>query len=191
MSIVLDPDEVLIERIRTGDRTAAVEFIQGLEPLLRRRFRHKLSAALRRVTDSEEMVWTLARRLDAYVLSGRLSEATLDQLRAVVMKIAENSLVDKLRVLRRLQEAEREDGPVAAALHRRLSESGVDAAQFERRVEEILGLLASDVDREIARLWMFGVEHEVIASDLGLSAEAVRKRWQRIKHDLRTRLGAA
>src|SRR5947209_7736671 len=98
MPAVMDPDELLMIRIRSGDRTAAAEFIRENEPLIRRRFRHKLGAALRRVMDSEDLFSTLARRLDAYVVAGRLTGATQDQLWAVVLRIVENSMVDKLRV---------------------------------------------------------------------------------------------
>jgi DNA-binding NarL/FixJ family response regulator len=184
-----DQDDRLLERIRGGDRNAAAMFLAANEPLLRRRFRHKLGAALRRLVDSEELVSTMARRLDAYVVSGRLSAATLEELWALVLQIGKHSVADKLKLLQRLRNAEREDGPVAAALQHRLEDTG--EARFEERVEEILRLIGSDVDREITRLWLCGVELRVIAADLGMTPEAVRKRWQRIKLDLRERLGAA
>src|SRR3954470_23531408 len=94
-------EEELLGRIRGGDREAIAEFIRGHEPLIRRRFRHKLGAALRRVVDSEELVSTLSRRLDAYMATGHLTATTQPQLWALVMKVAERSVFDKLRELQR------------------------------------------------------------------------------------------
>lgn len=184
-------EDRLLERMRGGDREAAAEFLTANEPLLRRRFRHKLGAAVRRLVDSEELLSTMRRRLDAYVATGRLAAATQGELWALILRIGEHSVADKLRVLRRLQNAEREDGPIASALQERLSGSGESGVEFERSVEEILELIGGEVDREIARLWVCGLELRAIADELGLTPEAVRKRWQRTKLALRQRLGAA
>jgi DNA-directed RNA polymerase specialized sigma24 family protein len=191
MATAVDVESGLLARIRVGDRRAAAEFLEMNEPLIRRRFRHKLGAALRRLVDSEELLSTLRRRLDAYVAAGRLAAATPQELWALVQRIGEHSVADKLRVLRRLRDAEREDGPVASALYERLEDSDGNAPRFERNVEDILGLITSEVDREIVRLWMCGLEHRVIAHDLGMTTEAVRKRWQRVKIELRSRLAPA
>src|SRR5688572_28295557 len=78
----LSPDSQL-GRIRGGDREAAAEFVRLNEALLRRRYRHKLGSALRRIVDSEDLVSTVSRRLDAYVLSGRVRAVTLQQLWAL------------------------------------------------------------------------------------------------------------
>lgn len=184
-------DDELLARIRAGDRVAAAQFLAANEPLIRRRFRHKLGAAVRRLVDSEELLSTLRRRLDAYVATGRLEAATLAELWSLVFRIGEHSVADKLRVLKRLREAEREDGPVALALQQRLDNGYESGPAFEQGVERVLEQLASDVDREIVRLWMCGLELQAIARELGLTPDATRKRWQRIKLDLRGRLGAA
>jgi RNA polymerase sigma factor (sigma-70 family) len=182
-------DEELLGRIRAGDREAVAEFIRGHEPLIRRRFRHKLGAALRRVVDSEEMVSTLSRRLDAYMAMGRLSATTQEQLWALVSRIAERSVFDKLRQLQRSPPPappSEETVDEQIALDRR-DELAMNL-HTGKSVDEILRLIPEQ-DREIAAGWVRGLDFRTIGQQAGMSPEAVRQRWHRIKLELRTRYG--
>ncbi len=60
----------LLDRVRGGDREASAEFISRYGPRIRRRVRGKLSPAMRRLFDSQEILATVARRLDQMVASG-------------------------------------------------------------------------------------------------------------------------
>src|SRR4051812_10513421 len=179
-------DEELLGRIRAGDRSAVAEFIRGHEPLIRRRFRHKLGAVLRRGVGSEDLVSTLSRRLDAYMAMGRLSATTQDQLWALVLRVAERSIMDKLRDLQRSPGP----GPVGATevvvSRERLEELALEA-RTGWNPEEIMQLIPVQ-DREIARGWLKGLDSKVIGDQVGMSADAVRQKWLRIKRGVRERM---
>jgi RNA polymerase sigma factor (sigma-70 family) len=180
------PDS-LLDRIRGGDREAAAEFVRLNEALLRRRYRHKLGSALRRLVDSEDLVSTVSRRLDAYVLSGRVRAVTLQQLWALIQRIIENTLADKARLLARLRRAEAEDAQLAAAIAARVE----PRADLHAGLEQLLELVDNPLDREVVHLWLSGLQLKLIAEQLGMTEENARKRWQRIKTRLRERLSAA
>lgn len=183
-----EPDP-LLTRIRAGDREAAAAFVLQNQALIRRRYRHKVGSALRRLIDSEDLVATLSRRLDAYILSGRLQAVTLDQLWALIHRIVENSVSDKGRLLQRLRRAEAEDISLATAIGDRIecqAEAGEDGQLWA-----LLESVHAPVDREIVSLWLADVPLKVIAQQLGMTEENARKRWQRIRKALRERLTAA
>jgi RNA polymerase sigma factor (sigma-70 family) len=178
-----------IARMRAGDRSAIAEFMQQYGSLIRRRYRHKLGRAMRRLFDSQELLSTITRRLDVYVRSGRMAAVGEAQLWALISRIAENSLADKVRVFARLQTVEREDGPFAQELERRMSDrSGSDSDGPELEIDRILRELPSPDDRQIASMWMAGNTHAVIAEEFGMTEGAARVRWHRIRAHLRQAL---
>jgi RNA polymerase sigma factor (sigma-70 family) len=181
-------DDLLVARIAQGDHLAAAEFVRSHEALIRRRMRHKLGSALRRTVDSEDLVSTLSRRLYVYMTSTRVEAQSTEQLLALLMTIAQRSINDKLRVLRR---AERESDPEfrMAALAREIAPD--PASGPSSGIEELLSRLDSDTDREITRLWLRGMDHAEIGVALGVSHPAVRKRWERIRAKLRRTFEAA
>jgi RNA polymerase sigma factor (sigma-70 family) len=182
-------DDQLLARIASGDVGAAAEFVRSHEALIRRRMRHKLGSALRRTVDSEDLVSTLARRLHLYMTSTRIEARSTEQLLALLMTIAQRSINDKLRVLRR---AEREsDHEIRLAALTRQNADSTRTASHRPGVEELMERLESDTDREITRLWLRGMDHAEIAVALGVSHPAVRKRWERIRAKLRRMFEAA
>lgn len=146
---------------------------------------------MRRLYDSQDILSTLGRRLDQYVSGGRLHAANEDELWALVFRMAENAVVDKARVFRRLQEIEGDDSPFAREFAQRLRQaqqrrdSGV-----EIEIDRALDIFGADADRQILRLWLAGTEHTAIATHLNLAPTAVRKRWQKIKSVLQERFAA-
>ena len=177
--------------MRTGDRTAAAEFITRYGSRVRRRICGKLSPAMRRLYDSQDILSTLGRRLDQYVSGGRLQAATEDELWAIVFRMAENAVVDKARVVRRLQKIEGEDSGFARAFAQRLDQvererdSGV-----EIEIDRALNVFGDDADRQILRLWLAGTAHTAIATHLELAPTTIRKRWQKIKSVLHERFAS-
>ena len=97
-----DGVQLLLDRMRSGDRVAAAVFITRYGSRIRRRIHGKLSPAMRRIFDSQDILSTLGRRLDQYVRFGRLAAASEDELWALVFRMAENAVIDKARVFRRL-----------------------------------------------------------------------------------------
>lgn len=183
-------DRELVERMRAGDRDAAAEFIRRYGPRLRRRIRSRLGPRLRRIFDSQDILSTLARRLDSFVLRGGLRVESEGQLWAFVLRMAENATIDKQRILRRLRAVEGEDSPVARALERRMARAGADDSDQSVgvEIERALALLDDPLDREILSMWLAGHPHTVTAQAVGLAPTAVRKRWQVIRGHLRERL---
>ncbi len=179
----------LVLRMRQGDRHAVGEFVTLYGPFVRRRVRGKLGPAMRRLFDSQEILSTLSRRLDRYVRSGRVEAATEPQLWALVFKMVDAALVDKVRIIRRLRHVEGEDTDFARSFLSRLDEAGRKHEEgIELTVDAALSALPSATDRQILSLWLMGHSHRVIAEYVGLSHDATRKRWQSIRERLRGHL---
>lgn len=179
----------LIDRMRAGERAAVGTFIQHYGDRIRRRVRAKLRPAMRRLFDSAEILSTLGRRLDACVADRRLLAASEGEFWSLVLTISDHALIDKGRVFQRLSDAEGEDGPVADALRSRLSAASRRADDGDLlELDTLLSSFRDPDDRRLLALWLQGVPHTQIADELGISAAAVRKRWQAIREELRTRL---
>jgi DNA-directed RNA polymerase specialized sigma24 family protein len=176
--------------MREGDREAAAVFVSHYGPRVRRRLRGKLSSAMRRVFDSQDLMSTFARRLDRFVHSGRVRAATEKEFWSLVFRIAENALIDKGRVFRRLESADAEDLEFAQTLVQRLREaekSGPDGCELE--LGSAIRMLPDATDQTILSMWLNGTPHAVTAECVGLSAAAVRQRWCSIRARLRAGLG--
>ncbi|HVZ93296.1 MAG TPA: hypothetical protein VG797_02185, partial [Phycisphaerales bacterium] len=105
----------LLEAMRAGDRAAAADFMDRFGPRIKARIRVGLSRGMRRVFDSQDLLSTVSRRLDAMVRSGSLRAANEQQLWSLVFTIAEHSLAEKGRIIRRLKRVE---GPDSEFAHR-------------------------------------------------------------------------
>jgi DNA-directed RNA polymerase specialized sigma24 family protein len=183
----------LVTRMRAGDREAAADFMVQYGPLLRRRVRGKLGAAMRRLFDSQEILSTVGRRLDRYVRVGGLEAESPGQLLQLVFRMAESAVIDKIRVFKRLERIEGEDSQFAQELGSRLHDA--DQGQDDGAVISLDGALralSNDTDRQILTMWLNGTQHNVIAWDLGMTPAAVRQRWKTIRDRLKEslRLGA-
>ncbi|MBC7836083.1 MAG: sigma-70 family RNA polymerase sigma factor [Phycisphaerales bacterium] len=180
------PLEFLASRMRSGDREAVAAFVSEYGPLIRRRVRGKLSAATRRLFDSQEILSTLSRRLDLYVRAGRLEATSESQLWALVFKMADAALIDKVRVTQRLRSVEGEDSPLAAAMLARFDRSArrsSDGPEFE--LDELLRSLPTAADRQLLSLWLLGNSLKVIGEHLGVPADTARQRWHTLRERLR------
>ncbi len=174
----------LLQRMKVGDREAAGQFITRYGSRIRRRIRGKLSPAMRRIFDSQDILSTLGRRLDRYVLDGRVEANNEHELWGLVFKLANNAICEKGRLLRRLKHAEREDGPFATELAARLRSAQrpeTDDDAFELEMGRVFAVVGDSTDQRILFLWLDGVGHSAIATHVQMTVVAVRKRWQRIK----------
>jgi RNA polymerase sigma factor (sigma-70 family) len=175
--------------MRAGDREAAAEFMVEYGPLIRRRVRGKLGAAMRRLFDSQEILSTVGRRLDRYVRVGGLEAESPGQLLQLVFRMAEGAVIDKVRVFKRLERMEGEDSQFAQEFSSRLHDADTiedDGAVIS--LDEALRALTSDTDRQILTMWLNGAQHSVIAWDLGMTPAAVRQRWKTIRDRLKESL---
>ncbi|MBX3389313.1 MAG: hypothetical protein KF691_07635 [Phycisphaeraceae bacterium] len=175
-----------LDRIRTGDRDAAAEFLTRNEALIRRRYRQKMGRAMRRLCDSQELVSTIARRFDKMVSDGEVRAASERQLWALIFSIGDHALADKGRILQHLERVEGPDSDVAREWRIRFARaerSGPDGMEGE--LDSMLRSLEEPIDRQILTMWLMGIEQQVIASELSMEPAAVRKRWERIRSRLR------
>lgn len=175
----------LLEAMGRGDRRAAAEFVVCYGPQIRRRIRGKLRVNMRRLFDSQDILSTLGRRLDAYVHRGQFEARSEGELWNLVFTIAERSVAEKAKIWRSL--TENDSGLVRQTMGRlgeaeRFSE---DDLSSEGEFEHLLQSIPFIEDRQIARLWATGHSSEVIASELGLTPGQVRKRWSRVCEKLR------
>lgn len=176
----------LLDRMRAGDRSAAGEFMERFGSRIRRRIRFKLSAPMRRLFDSQEILSTVARRLDQYVGLDRVEAAVPEELWALVFRIADNAFVDKVRLFRRLESVEGSDSPFARSLFNsmRRAEDGRESG-VEIEMERVFNSLECPLDREILSLWLTGDDQPQIARQLGVTQDVVRQRWHRLREHLR------
>lgn len=184
------PGEVeFLERMAHGDRAAAAAFVITFGPLIRRRIRGMLRASMRSLYDSEDILSTVGRRLDAYVMAQRFQGQSIGEFWSLINKIARNSIVEKARIVASLRAVESEDGPVAHRLLERIRDADSESSgHAELLIDRLLDLLPDPVDRDIATLWMLGVPHAEIAARLEMSEINVRKKWQRIREHLRAEI---
>lgn len=175
-----------LSQIRTGDRDAAAHFLTQNQAMIRRRYRQKLGRAMRRLCDSQELVSTIARRLDKMVSDKAVTAESERQLWALIFTIGDHALADKSRIISRLERVEGPDSDIARewrlrfARAERTREDGMEA-----ELDAMLGQLDDSEDRQILTMWLMGIEHPVIAAELSIEPAAVRKRWERIRTRLR------
>jgi hypothetical protein len=183
--------DALLPRMRGGDREAAAVFMTRYASRIRRRVRGKLSPAMRRIYDSQDILSTVSRRLDVYVRKGKLEALSEDQLWSLILRMANNAVVDKARLFRRLQQVEGSDGPLARQLEARLKQADQHRDHgAEIEVERAVRLFDDPIDRDILTSWLVGTPHSATADAIGMSAAAVRKRWQGIRARLQERFAA-
>ena len=177
-----DSPEALLVRMRAGDRAAAARFMALYGSLIRSRVRDKLSVGLRRVMDSEDVLSTVARRLDGMVLEGRLRAETEPELWSLVQTVARNALSESLRstrgdrvVMGRAERASAADTPpLQGSSDRSIIGAAMDA-------------LPDETDKRVLTMWLRGASHAHIARALGSTPAAIRMRWRRLLRSLRSR----
>lgn len=171
-----------LKRITTGDRDAAARFVMLYAPVIRQRFRARLSPALRRLMDSTDLVSTIGRRLDQIVASGALDLENESQLWALVNHLARAAIADKARVLARLRRVEEQDSGWARGFLERAERQGEAARDpFDDTLDRAMRTVESETDQRVLALWLAGCSHVQISAQLDMTPAAVRQRWQRVR----------
>ncbi|CAG1007826.1 hypothetical protein PHYC_03482 [Phycisphaerales bacterium] len=139
------------------------------------------------MVDSQDLFSTIARRLDTLVRTGEVLALNERQMWALVFKIGDNALIDKARVMQRLERVEGPDSDVAYEWRCRLAraERAIPGGA-ESEIDGMLSRLDDRVDRQILSHWLLGTDHAAIAEELEMTTDAVRKRWERIRSHLRS-----
>lgn len=186
-----DTDAELVSRFRAGDSEAVGDFLNAYGPLVRAHYRRKIGRSMRRLVDSQDLLSTIARRLCQRVQAQRVTAADTRQLWALVFRIGNDALVDRVRIISRLREIESADSPFVQALRKRLDVGDADdAGHFGEELAGMLDALESDLDRELLVRWLHGETLASVAGSLGLTAPNTRKRWERLRRTLRVHLEA-
>lgn len=180
-------DRRLLDAIRAGSREAAASFVIRHEQKIRRRYRNKMGPHMRRLYDSMELLSTVLRRLDRYIVDQTIEANSEGALWKLVFRIADNALIDRVRVTRRLRRVDEEHRAFAEALLRRVDRDPSDEA-FARELEAILRRLPNPEDRELLCMWLNGTSLAQIADLLGVERATMRRRWATLRERLRTHL---
>lgn len=173
----------LIEKLNGGDVEAAERAFLAYEPYLRMAIRRQLNGPLRSKLDTMDIVQSVwADVLVGFRDAGwRFTDRS--HLRAFLMKVARNRLIDRRRQHHRALEQERPLDPAAAQLpsasQPRPSEIAQERELWERMLDE-----CSPGHREILLLKRQGLPNAEIARRIGMHEGSVR----RILYDLARRM---
>lgn len=173
----------LIEKLNGGDVAAAERAFLAYEPYLRMAIRRQLSGPLRSKLDTMDIVQSVwADVLGGFREAGwRFTDRS--HLRAFLMKVARNRLIDRRRQHHRALEQERSLDQAVAELpganQPRPSEIAQEHELWKRMLEE-----CSPAHREILILKRQGMPNAEIARRIGLHEGSVR----RILYELARRL---
>lgn len=172
----------LVRRVQAGDCEAAAEFFQRHQDVLRQRIRRRLRRAERRIFDSQDILSTVSRRLDRMVRERTVRALNGAQLMSLVLQIAANSVVDKVRVLEGMRRVEGPDSDLADRIRgqvesteRRRPEGG------EEVIARVLEGLTGAGEREVMSLWLRGWTLKSIAEEFRTEPATMRKRWEAIR----------
>src|SRR3954469_26056307 len=92
-----DPLAALLHQLSSGDAAAAQRVFLAYEPYLRMVVRRQLTPALRTRFDSLDIVQSVWADLLTGFQAGRWRFGTPEQLRAFLVKVTRNRLIDRVR----------------------------------------------------------------------------------------------
>ena len=180
----------LLRRVRAGDQDAARELFERYEPAIRRAVRYRLGEGhLNAVFDSMDICQSVLASFFVRVAAGQFDLARPGQLVALLTKMAHNKVAWQVRYhrqerrdMRRKESATRTDT--------QLSSEPDPARQAQAR--ELLERMWRSMDlelREIASRRLDGQSWAQVASELGGTAGARRKQFERGLDEIALRLG--
>jgi RNA polymerase sigma-70 factor (ECF subfamily) len=172
----------LIARIKNGDEQAAAELVRHFEPEVRRFIRFRLSSpALRRTFDSLDICQSVLFKFFVEISAGRIELHEPGQLAALLVTMARNKLTDRVREAH----ADRRDARrVALGGDEQLQSipnfaESPSEALIAREVLAAIDERLDDGERYLVQQRMQGRAWDDLASELGSSSDAIRKRMTR------------
>jgi RNA polymerase sigma-70 factor (ECF subfamily) len=183
----------LLSRLRTGDESAATDLVRQYEPVIRRAVRVWLvDARLRRLFDSLDVCQSVFGSFFVRLSLGQYQLEKPEQLISLLVTMARNKLSDQARK----QQAECRD-------HRRMEAGGVETRSIASSADSPSQVVAgkellqefrqrlTEEERHLADQRALGREWSDLASELGVGAEALRKRFGRAVNRVARELGLA
>lgn len=169
-----------------AQRAQAAYLIERQRMGLHARIHRLLSDDARKLTDTEDILSTVRRRVDRIIYEGRLSAASNEQFYSLVHSVVERAILEKIRMGRRARLREQAAG--AVRLRSLVESRGSEAISLTERIGRVL---TDPVDRELVLLRGRGLSFEMIAESMKMQPAAVRKRWSRIRARARVLLEGA
>ncbi|MEM9512762.1 MAG: ECF-type sigma factor, partial [Cyanobacteria bacterium P01_E01_bin.48] len=169
----------LMNRIRRGDESAASELIDRYEPEIRREIRLRLTnPKLRRVIDTMDISQSVFGNFFVRAAYGQFELASPAQLMALLLKMANNKVIDRHRreVVRKTYDH------IDEQMEDRVVAKGTSTASSIVAGRELLDEFRnrlSDDEQKIADMRKQGIAWDEIANQLGQNADALRKRLAR------------
>jgi RNA polymerase sigma factor (sigma-70 family) len=175
------PIDELIRRVRAGDQDAAAELVKRYEPAIRRAVRFRLAdARLGTLLDSMDICQSVLGSFFVRVATGQYKLETPEQLMKLLTTMARNKLISQARKqhaqrrdTRRIASTDQNEGRFISA-----SESPSNQVAVRDLLQEVQRRLSPE-ERRILELRNEGQDWASIASELGGSAEALRRRLSR------------
>ena len=173
----------LMARVRAGDAEAAAELVRHYEPDIRLEIRVRLrvqDGRVRRMLDSMDVSQSVLASFFAGVTAGRFAPQHPQQLLALLVTMARNKLLSRVREQRRERRDARRGESFDANLHD-LAGSGESPSQIVSN-RELLGEFRKRLSVEECRLADLrgdGRPWTSIARELGGTAEGRRKQLER------------
>lgn len=176
----------LLVRLHGGDREALETLLLQHLPWIEAQVRNRLGPVVRQ--DGETLDFVQEAMLDALRSGPRFVVESPDRFRALLLRIVENNVLDRVRYLQREQRDRRRHRGAASDSVLQLDEpvrSVTDPGDAASRNERVAWLqlaleLLEPEDREAIRLREWdGLSFAEVGERLGVSEEAARKRYTR------------
>ena len=173
----------LMARVQAGDPDAAEELVREYEPDIRLEIRVRLrvqDGRVRRMLDSMDVTQSVLASFFAGVTAGRFAPRHPQQLLALLVTMARNKLLSRVREQRQQRRDARRGESFNPALHD-VASAGESPSQIVAN-RELLGEFRkrlSAEERLIADRRAEGQAWTAIAEELGGSAEGRRKQLER------------
>ena len=171
-----------VNRLLKGDQSAAAELVAAFEPEIRRYIRIRMcSPQIRRLVESGDISQSVFARFFVEIQGGANCPESPEQLRRLLMTMARNKIYDHVR---RLKAAKRDIRRVETDMAAIKSACCDDPLPDETMVtEEILDAVRAEMNFDelaLVNARLEGHGWPEIATRLGVSPDAARKRYTRI-----------
>jgi RNA polymerase sigma factor (sigma-70 family) len=181
MALTSEPSlPVLLSRFRAGDPDAASELVQAYEPHLRRMIGLRIrDSRLRRLFDSADICQSVLANFFARLSLGQYDLESPAQLVRLLEAMARNKVATQARKAQVTRRDEREiDGEDETTTPVVPGPSFTEQVAWRELVQIVRSRLSDD-ERRLSDFRAAGCEWTEIASEVGGTAEAARKRLER------------
>lgn len=176
------PEGVDRSQIRPWTTEEITQFLLQRRDDIRRIGSSRLKSMRGRFEDSEDVYSSVCLRMLKMVQGAKLRPRGDEEVWALASRIADNTAINKVRVLKRLQSELPEDEAFELSRFFSACQSDEEATLMLHRLAH---LLDSSEDRQFFVLRLRGMSHDMIARSLGIKPAAARQRWTTIMRKLR------